>query len=383
MALWDWFIGLFNKDYGTLELDAYVGELTSEIFYKELAVQACVNLIANAVSRSEFQTFEKGKQIKGENYYLFNVEPNQNKSSSKFWRDVIHKLVYDNECLVIQQNGKFYVADSYNVRKFAFKEYIYNDIEIDNYKLSNSYIESEVFHFELHDQKIKNVIEGLYSDYSKLLAASQTHYKKNITNKGTLEVPGDYPQTDQAQENLKILLEKRFKRFFDAEGDAVLPLTDGLKYNDIKENSEEKGSQEGRDIRHFIDDIFDFVAVAFQVPPQLLKGDVADTDKAVNNFLTFCVNPLAELLSDEINRKQYGKENYLERTYLKIDTSRIRSVDITDIASSLDILLRIGAYSIDDCLITLGLEPLETEWSKKRWMTKNYESIEDSKKDGD
>jgi HK97 family phage portal protein len=383
MALWDWFIGLFNKDYGTLELDAYVGELTSEIFYKELAVQACVNLIANAVSRSEFQTFEKGKQIKGENYYLFNVEPNQNKSSSKFWRDVIHKLVYDNECLVIQQNGKFYVADSYNVRKFAFKEYIYNDIEIDNYKLSNSYIESEVFHFELHDQKIKNVIEGLYSDYSKLLAASQTHYKKNITNKGTLEVPGDYPQTDQAQENLKILLEKRFKRFFDAEGDAVLPLTDGLKYNDIKENSKEKGSQEGRDIRHFIDDIFDFVAVAFQVPPQLLKGDVADTDKAVNNFLTFCVNPLAELLSDEINRKQYGKENYLERTYLKIDTSRIRSVDITDIASSLDILLRIGAYSIDDCLITLGLEPLETEWSKKRWMTKNYESIEDSKKDGD
>lgn len=383
MALWDWFIGLFNKDYGTLELDAYVGELTSEIFYKELAVQACVNLIANAVSRSEFQTFEEGKQIKGENYYLFNVEPNQNKSSSKFWRDVIHKLVYDNECLVIQQNGKFYVADSYNVKKFAFKEYIYNDIEIDDYKLSNSYIESEVFHFELHDQKIKNVIEGLYSDYSKLLAASQTHYKKNITNKGTLEVPGDYPQTDQAQENLKILLEKRFKRFFDAEGDAVLPLTDGLKYNDIKENSKEKGSQEGRDIRHFIDDIFDFVAVAFQVPPQLLKGDVADTDKAVNNFLTFCVNPLAELLSDEINRKQYGKKNYLERTYLKIDTSRIRSVDITDIASSLDILLRIGAYSIDDCLITLGLEPLETEWSKKRWMTKNYESIEDSKKDGD
>ena len=64
---------------------------------------------------------------------------------------------------------------------------------------------------------------------------------------------------------------------------------------------------EGRDIRAFIDDIFDFVAIAFQVPPQLLKGNVADTDKAVNNFLTFCINPLAELLTDEINRKCMAK----------------------------------------------------------------------------
>ncbi|HHY42562.1 MAG TPA: phage portal protein [Thermoanaerobacterales bacterium] len=383
MALWDWFLGLFNKHDGTLSLDVVVGDIAAEVFYKELAVQSCVNLIANAVARSEFLTYEKGKEKRGENYYLFNVEPNQNKSASKFWRDVIHRLVYDNECLVIQQDGMFYVADSFTVSRYAFKENIYRDIVIDDYQLNNSYLESQVFHFELHDKKIRDVIEGLYQSYAKLITASQKHYIRNNAKRGTLEIPTNYPQTDKAQKDLQDLLNSRIKRFYEAEVGAVLPLSNGMKYEELQSNISSKGSIEGRDIREFINDIFDFVAIAFQVPPQLIKGNIADTSKAVNNFLTFCVNPLAELLTDEINRKLYGKEAYLERTYVKLDTSRIRAVDITDVSGALDILLRIGAYSVDDCLKLLGLEPLETEWSQARWMTKNYERIEKVYEGGD
>ena len=156
----------------------------------------------------------------------------------------------------------------------------------------------------------------------------------------------------------------------------VLPLTEGLSYEEPEKPASGKSGIEGREIRAFIDDVFDFVAIAFQVPPQLLKGDVADTEKAMDNFLTFCVNPIAEVLTDEINRKYYGKDAYLERTYVKLDTTRIKAVNIKDIANALDILTRIGAYSVDDSLRALGMEPLDTDWSKARWMTKNYERIE-------
>lgn len=382
MSLWQTILSWFNKD-GTLDLSVHVGELAAEIYFKELAIQACVNLIANTVARSEFRTYEKGQEVKRDNYYLFNVEPNPNKSASKFWRDVIHHLVYDNECLVIQQNDYFYVADSFNVSKFAFKDYVYSNIVVDGYQLSNSYIEPNVLHFELHNQKIRTVIDGLYQSYSKLITAAQRHYKKQNARRGKLIVPTNYPQTDKAQADLQDLLQRKFKRFFDAEGDAVVPLTNGLEYEELENKANGvKGSMEGRDIRAFVDDIFDFVAIAFQVPPQLLKGNVADTDKAMNNFLTFCVNPLAELLTDEINRKMYGKKAFLERTYMKLDTSFIRAVDIKDVANALDVLLRIGAFCIDDCLKSLGMEPLETEWSKARWMTKNYEPIEKALKGG-
>lgn len=377
MAMWDWLLSLFNKDTKTLSLDAFIGELTGEIFFKELAVQACINLIANTLSRSEFLTYEKGKEVKKDNYYLFNVEPNPNKSASKFWRDVVSRLVYDNECLVIQQGVHFYVADSFSVQKFAFKPYIYDNIVIDNYALQNAYNETEVFHFELHDQKIRDVIEGINNSYAKLIEAAQKSYKRNNSRRGALKIPTNYPQTEKGQRELENLFKEKFKRFFDAENGAVLPLANGLEYDELASNIGVKGGSENKEIRAFINDVFDFVAMAFQVPPQLIKSDIADTEKAVKNFLTFCVNPLAELLMDEINRKLYGKKMFLERTYLRIDTTRIKSVDIKDIAGALETLLRIGAYTIDDCLKALGLEPLETEWSQKRFMTKNYETIED------
>ncbi len=375
MSLWTTFLGWFNKDDGTLELDAYIGELASKVFYKELAVQACINLIANAVSRSEFQTFEKGKEVRKDNYYLFNVEPNPNKSASKFWRDAISKLVNNNEALIIQQGGYFYVADSFNVKKFAFKDYVYDNIVIDNLKLEKSRIESDVFHLELHNEKIRAVIDSLNKDYSTLIESSQKNYKKNNSRKFNVKVPTNYPQTDKAQQDLKNLFEKKFKTFFEAEGEAVIPTTNGIEIEELKSNIGVKGGADNQEIRRFIDDIFDFVAIGFQIPPQLLKGDVAEIGDLVKFFLTFCVNPIAELITDEVNRKYYKKKAFLERTYMKLDTSRIRAVDIKDIASALEILTRIGAYSVDDSLKALGMEPLNTDWSKARWMTKNYEEI--------
>lgn len=376
MSMWSWFTGLFNKD-GTLALDVAVGEVAGEVFYKELAIQACLNIIANTVARSEFLTYEKGVEVRKNNYYLLNVEPNQNKSSSKFWRDVIHKLVYENECLVVQVDGKFYVAESFNVLKYAFKENLYKDIVVEDYNLKDIFSESQVFHFELHDQKIKNIIDGLYGSYSKLIKISSSNYKRNNARRGTLEIPTNYPQTEKAQKDLNELLSVRFKRFFEAEGGSVLPLSNGMEYKELASNIGARTSgSDGREIRDFVDDVFDYVAIAFQVPPQLLKGNVADTEKAFNNFLTFCINPLAELLTDEINRKMYGKDKFLERTYVKLDTTRIKAVDIKDIANALDILTRIGAYTVDDSLRVLGMEPLDTSWSKARWMTKNYQRIE-------
>ena len=376
MAVWDWFLGFFNKDDGTLKLDVCVGELTAEIFYKELAINSAINLISNTLSNAEFLTFEKGEEVKKDNYYLFNVEPNQNKSANKFWRDVVYKLVYENECLVIQNDGMFYIVDEFNIKQFALKENIYTDVVIDDYKLNKVFWESEVLHFELHNQKMKTLIDGLYSSYGKLITSSSRHNLRKRAKRGTLEVPGSYPQTDEAQEDLQNLLKNRFKTYFEAETGAVLPLTNGLKFIEAEDKVSNNPSQEGRDIRSFIDDVFDFVAIAFSIPPQLLKGDVADTEKAVDNFLTFCINPLADLLTDEINRKYYGKKLYLDNTHVKLDTTRIKHVDIQDIANAMDILTRIGANSINDNLRILGREKIDEDWANARFMTKNYERIE-------
>jgi len=371
----DWFLGHFDKKTGTLDISDPVC-LTGEIFYKELAIQSSINLIANTITKAEFLTFEKGDKTRKNLYYLLNVEPNQNKSASKFWRDVVTKLVYDNECLVIQQpkSKMLYVAESFTVDKYAFKENVYKDIVVEGYQLKDYFYESQVLHFELHDQNIRTVIGGLYNSYSKLIESSQKSYKKDKAKRGILEYPIQYTQTKGGQEDLEDLLNNRFKRFFEAENGAVLPLTNSVKYTELDDKTQ-KSTNVDREIRNFIDDIFDFVAIGFQIPPKLLKGDIADTEGITNNFLTFCINPMAELLTDEINRKLYGKKSYLESTYCRLDTSNVKVVELRKIANALDVLTRIGAYSIDDSLRALGMEPLNTDWSKERFITKNYMPI--------
>lgn len=378
MALIDWLKGIAVKTEESIPLDICIGEITSKIFYKQLAIQTSVNLIANTISMGEFITYEKGKKARRNNYYLLNIQPNQNKNSSKFWRDVVSKLVYDNECLIIMQDNNLYVADDFNILRFAFKENIYKDIVIEGYGIKNIYKESQVLYLEWHDKKIKKIIDGLYSDYGKLIELSKKGFIGSKSRKGILNIPTSYPETEKHQDALKKLLDERFKKFFDSEGDAVLPLANGLGYEEVgKDKTSNKSTESGREIRGFVDDIFDFIAIAFQIPPSLLKGNVQDTNNAMNNFLTFCINPISKLITDEINRKMYSKEQYLERCYVKLDTSKIKVVDLKDIANALDVLTRIGAYSVDDSLKTLGMEPLNTEWSKVRWMTKNYESITD------
>lgn len=378
MVLTDWFRKLFNKHGGSIELDAYCRDIATDIFFKELAVQSCINLIAAAIAQSEFITFDKGNETKGSNYYLFNIEPNQNYNSAEFWAKVISKMVYENEALVVQTNNMFYVADSWNIEKYALKENVYKNVVVDSYELSDTFYENQVLRFKLHDSRISMIVNGIYESYGSLIAYSRDNYKRSNAKRGVLDVPTSYPQTPKHQQELQDLLGNKFKKFFEAEGGAVVPLTNGIKYTDLSSTGY-KGSIDSRDIRQLVDDIFDFVAMGFQIPPQLLKGTVADTDGVVNTFLTFRVNHIADIITTEINRKYYKKEAYLQKSYVKLDTTRIKVLSIKEMASSLDILFRSAVNTINDNLRMIGREPINEEWANEHFITKNYQSVEEFK----
>jgi len=385
LSLIDWIRNIFKGDSKQVNISEYIGKLATEVYYKELAIEACANLIAGVFTKAEFQTFENGQETRKDNYYAFNVRPNPNKNAAAFWRDVVRRMVRDGHSLVLQVGDNFYVAESFQVEKKAFFDYRFSGIRIDDFQLDRSYDQREVFYFEYQNPKMRALIDGLYNSYGKLIAASQKQYIRNLSRRGIVEIDASVPETQDMQNKLRDLMENRFKSFFEAEGDAVLPLYKGLHYQELEkaQGAQSRSSQEAREIRAFIDDIFDFVAIAMNVPPQLLKGNVADTEKAMDNFLTFCINPIAEIIQDELNGKYYKKRNYLDRTYVKVNTSMIRAHDIKDIAGALEILLRIGGYSIDDILKALGMEPLNTEWSTIKWMTKNYAPAEQVATGGD
>ena len=69
-------------------VDGDLCAIAAEVAVRELALSVCINMIAGAVGRCEFQTFREGKPVREREYYLWNVEPNINQNSSAF----LHEL---------------------------------------------------------------------------------------------------------------------------------------------------------------------------------------------------------------------------------------------------------------------------------------------------
>ena len=231
MGITSWLKSAFSKESEFREqMSVVAGEkLSIEVFYKELAIQSCISFIANALVMSEFQTFENGKEVKKTNHYLLNVEPNLNQNATEFWHEVIWRLIYDNECLIIQHDNQFFVAEDFSHQEFAFKEDIYSNVVIRGLSLNRSFVESEVFYLKLNNKHIKQLIDGLYSDYGQLLARAKNNFKKSGGRKGVFYQGGYAPVSGEDYEKQQQLLQHNFKKYFESEN-AVLNLSDGDKY---------------------------------------------------------------------------------------------------------------------------------------------------------
>lgn len=367
----DRFVGGKEVNLKTCSIDA-----VKNTYYKTLIVEASINLIAKTISRAEFQTFEEGKEVKKKNYYLFNVEANVNTSAFSFWEETIEKLLKEGEALILLQDNQLYLADSFEKREYAFRPNLYSNIMIGDYEVNEVWEESRVLYFKNDNTKLRNAINGIYHDYTKLINSSIKGYQNSKARKGKLKIPTNLPKTLQEEGKLQEHIQATMKDFMDPGKDAVYPETNGFEYEEIDKTKGSKSNDSGRETKNFIDDMFAFIAVAFGIPPSLLKGDTVDTKDAVNNFITFCINPLARLITDEINRKMYGYKLFKERTYAKLDTSNIKAVDLRDIANSIDLLNRNAALTIDDIMRILGKEPLGGDLGNMRFITKNYELLD-------
>lgn len=376
MGLVTWIKNWFSDGLtATVEMtDEQYSQLVAETNIRELAFYSCVNMIANSISKCEFKTFERNKEVKGREHYLWNVEPNKNQNSSQFLHKLIYQLYKNNECLVIAEGEQLLVADSYAVKEYALLDNTFSQVQVGDYSFSKTYKMSDVLFFKLSEKDMRKVINLLYENYGKLISYGMKSYQKSRGNRGIL----DYESIAQGDEAKKAafedLMNNRFKKFFENES-AVLPLPKGYSYTDI--GSKTYSNEGTRDIRALMDDVSDFTAKAFGIPPALIRGEIAGINDAMQSYLTFTVEPLVDLLQTEINRKRNGYTAFTNGTYLKIDTRNIKHVDILESATSIDKLISSGCYSINQIRDMLGELPIDEEFADKFFITKNYSTAED------
>lgn len=372
---------IIGKDSKVTTQEVSVADLcrmAEECRARELAFQCCVNMIASALGRCEFRTYLGGNETFDEYYWLFNFDPNTNQNSTAFLHKLVHQLYANNEVLVIptrRKNGRsaYVVADSFfTPEKWPDKQREYKNVMVGDLTYDKTFRENDVFHLELHGVNIKPVLDGVSRSFQKLIQAAEGNYVFSNGQHWKVHVSQMAQGEDGWAEQFQEMVTAQINPFLNAAY-AVLPEMDGWQYENVDKQVE--GGRDAKDIRALYEDVFTFTANAFGIPPVLLLGQVQGTADAMGRFLTACVDPLADQLSEEITRKLYGFEGWKSGSFLRVDTSTINHFDLLANAPNVEKLMGCG-YSYNDVQRAVGLPTVNEPWANEHLFTKNFAKAE-------
>ena len=374
MSIKTWFmdfLGNAKNDKGEI-IESVIEEKVQEIYYKELAIQTAITLIANAIAKCEIKVYEKNREVKNETYYTLNISPNKNENSSQLWHKAIEKMVYDNESIIVEVGDGLYCADSYSVEEYPILGNLYKGVAIGNLQLNKTFKSEEVFRLKLNNAHIKKLIDGLYEQYGQLMSYAAKNYKKSNGTKYKLVLDQVKASDEKFQETYREVVQKQLKDFVENEN-AVYLQYKGYDLQDVSPTTNKDSS----DFRNLRKEMFEIVAQAFQIPVSLMLGNITNMNEIVKIFLTFCIDPIADMISEEITRKISGDyDNWIKGNYVKVDTSTINHIDILDVAEKADKLIASGTCCIDEVREIIGFDKLGTKFSQQHFITKNYDTVE-------
>lgn len=360
------------------ELSVVAQNAAQQIYFKELGLEIAISYIANTISKCEFKVYENGEEVKNELYYMLNVNPNPNQNSSQFLNALINRYFRTKQGALVfpdMRKNRLYVADGFSMEEKPFGENIFSTITVENESLNRKYKASDVFYFRLDDVRIKSLIDGAADQYVKVMQAAIDGFLRRNGKKYKLALE-NYKAGDPEFKRIYDDVIKRQLETFVTNPNSVYVQYKGTNLEEFEKTMTNTTGMSA-DIIAIRKEMFDMVAQAFKIPLSMMYGNITNINDMVNMFLTFTIDPLADMISEEFTRKMYPYKEWQKGNYVKCDTSCISHVDILDVADKVDKAISSGVVCIDEMRKRLDMKELGTDFGKKHFVTKNYSSSED------
>ncbi|MEI5893069.1 phage portal protein [Bacillus cereus] len=365
-----WLDGVFNRNKELslmLDLDVLIDN-ANRIHMKRLAIDTCISFLGRTISQSEFRIKNNKEFIKDELYYRLNVRPNKNMTASTFWENFIQKLIYDNECLVIQaDDGDLLIADDFTHNEYAVFEDTFTNVTVKDYQFKRSFRQSEVIHLKYRNAKLTPLIDGLFADYGDLFGRILSSQKRKNQIRGTVDMDMIGAKTKEQIEKLQEFINNTYKAI-GSKDIAIVPQQKGINYNEIYDGVANGPSVE--EINKVTNGFLNQVAMAIGIPTALLYGEMADVDKQTKNYMLFTVKPLLKKISDEANVKFFEMNEYLLGQRIVVKAVSYQS--IFDLATSIDKLISSSAFTGNEVRSEVDYEDSDDPNLNKHYITKNY-----------
>ncbi|HFU7080311.1 TPA: phage portal protein [Bacillus cereus] len=356
-----------------LDLDI-ITDTANRLHMKRLAIDTCVSFLGRTISQSEFRV-RNGKAFKkDELYYRLNVRPNKNMTASTFWERFVRKLIYDNECLVIQaDDGDLLITDGFQHNEYAVFEDTFTDVRVKDYTFKRSFKQSEVIHLKYRNDKLSPLIDGLFADYGDLFGRILNSQKRKNQVRGTVDMEMTGSKTEENLAKLQKFIDDMYQAFGNKDI-AIVPQQKGINYNEIYNGVANGPSVE--EINKVTNGFLNQVAMAIGIPVALIYGEMADVEKQTKNYMLFTVRPLLKKLSDEANVKFFEMSEYLLGR--KIEVKAVSNQSIFELATSIDKLISSSAFTGNEIRSEVDYEESNDPNLNIHHITKNYTKLDES-----
>ncbi|PEJ76241.1 phage portal protein [Bacillus wiedmannii] len=371
-----WISNVLNKNKEIefmFDLDMFM-DTANRVHMKRLAIDTCISFLGRTISQSEFRVKNGEVFEKNELYYRLNVRPNKNMTASTFWEKYIHKLVYDNEGLIIQaDDGDLLIADDFQHNEYAVFEDTFTNVVVKDYEFKRSFKQSEVIHLRYRNDKLSPLIDGLFADYGDLFGRILNSQKRKNQVRGTVDMDMIGAKTQEQVDKLQKFIDDMYQAI-GKKDIAIVPQQKGIEYKEVYDGSANGPSVE--EINKVTNGFLNQVAMAMGIPTALIYGEMADIEKQTKNYMLFTVKPLLKKLSDEANMKFFEMNEYLSGQ--KIEIKAVAYQSIFDLATSIDKLISSSAFTGNEIRLEVGYEVSDDPNLNTHHITKNYTRLTQS-----
>ncbi len=343
----------------------------------KLAIEKAIMMIAKAIAKSDILIQTESKEKRKKEYRL-NVQPNDNECGTAFWTEVVKQLLTEQEALIIPLSGKYYRATSWSHTNEVMMKRVYKDVMLscgdENLTIFSTFQSDEVIHLRYDNARIRLYLQNVVGQFDKTMdsinammqLSSQPRFKLKLGTNALSFREKQADGTDKVMTRDQYVL--KIKKLLTSDDLEVLTEQENASVEQMQINTTVKAEE----LAKMALQINNEVANAFDIPEAVFNGNITEKSDATNEFITYAVSPIAEVINDTLTAYVVGENDYCRKNEkVMVWLARFKHVDVVDSAVNLDKLRGIG-FHLDEIREMVGYPLLNTEFSTERALTKNY-----------
>lgn len=343
----------------------------------KLAIEKAIMMIAKAIAKSDILIQTESKEKRKKEYRL-NVQPNDNECGTVFWTEVVKQLLTEQEALIIPLSGKYYRATSWSHTNEVMMKRVYKDVMLscgdENLTIFSTFQSDEVIHLRYDNARVRLYLQNVVGQFDKTMdsinammqLSSQPRFKLKLGTNALSFREKQADGTDKVMTRDQYVL--KIKKLLTSDDLEVLTEQENASVEQMQINTTVKAEE----LAKMALQINNEVANAFDIPEAVFNGNITEKSDATNEFITYAVSPIAEVINDTLTAYVVGENDYCRKNEkVMVWLARFKHVDVVDSAVNLDKLRGIG-FHLDEIREMVGYPLLNTEFSTERALTKNY-----------